>query len=680
MPLQETSGNISADAYGGGAAKVANYIEDVFSTYLYTGNGSTQTITNGIDLSGKGGLVWIKRRNGIRSHALLDTARGASVGLSSNTTDANTTYSPALMTSFNSDGFSLNSNIIGNNSSDTYASWSFREQAKFFDIVTYTGNGVSGRTISHNLGSTPGCIIVKCTSTAGEYWAVYHTSTGPTKFLWLQDTIDATTASTYWNDTAPTSSVFSVGNDGAVNGNGKTYVAYLFAHNAGGFGATGTDNVISCGSYTGTGSSVSVTLGYEPQWVMIKRTDSTGNWVMLDNMRGTPYSQAPSDLYANTSGAEQQNFGSTSTGFITNPTGFGWNDGSLQINANGGTYIYIAIRRGPMKVPTDATKVFKPSTYSGNNTTKSITGTGFAPDLVINKPRANTLGSGSTGVFWDRLRGFPDGSSNPALVATSTQTESTWASLFNMFGYINNTNSNPQDGYQVINGSTDGRYVNYSSEAIGYISWLFKRAPSFFDEVCYTGTGVAKTVNHNLNAVPELMIVKGRDIAQVWPVYTATVGNNGYMQLSSTGAATTGDSGSWNNTSPTSTVFTVGTAARVNSNTYNYVAYLFASCPGVSKVGSYTGNGSTQTINCGFTGGARFVLIKRTDSAGAWYVYDTARGMTVLTDPYVLMNDAAAEVATLGSVTTTSVGFALNASILSDINVNGGTYIYLAIA
>jgi hypothetical protein len=118
-----------------------------------------------------------------------------------------------------------------------------------------------------------------------------------------------------------------------------------------------------------------------------------------------------------------------------------------------------------------------------------------------------------------------------------------------------------------------------------------------------------------------------------------------------------------------------------NGNTQTFVAYLFATCPGVSKVGSYTGNGTTQTINCGFgAGGARFVLLKRTDSTGGWYTYDTARGMTVLTDPYLLLNSTAVEAATLGSVTTVSTGFALNSAVLADINVSAGTYVFLAIA
>jgi hypothetical protein len=145
---------------------------------------------------------------------------------------------------------------------------------------------------------------------------------------------------------------------------------------------------------------------------------------------------------------------------------------------------------------------------------------------------------------------------------------------------------------------------------------------------------------------------------------------------------TTGTQGNGYVDTVTSTTFSFATAnGVVNSPSNTYVAYLFATCAGVSKVGSYTGNGSTQTINCGFgAGGARFVLIKRTDSTGDWYVYDTARGMTVLTDPYLLLNSTAAEVATLGSVTTVSTGFALNATILAAINTNAASYIFLAIA
>ena len=209
----------------------------------------------------------------------------------------------------------------------------------------------------------------------------------------------------------------------------------------------------------------------------------------------------------------------------------------------------------------------------------------------------------------------------------------------------------------------------------------FRRAPSFFDEVCYTGTGVATTQTHNLGVVPELMIVKRRDATGAWGVYTATTGASALLQLESTAAVVTG-APQWDDTAPTSSVFSLAAiSSTVNTSGGTYVWYGFATCAGVSKVGSYTGNGTTQTINCGFgAGGARFVLIKRTDSTGGWYTYDTARGMTVLTDPYLLMNSSAVEMPTLGSVTTVSTGFALDSTILAAINVSGGTYIFLAIA
>jgi hypothetical protein len=231
-------------------------------------------------------------------------------------------------------------------------------------------------------------------------------------------------------------------------------------------------------------------------------------------------------------------------------------------------------------------------------------------------------------------------------------------------------------------GST-GYQVDTSWSNTATIYWNFRRAPGFFDEVCYTGTGSAVTQAHNLAAVPELMIVKSRSDGVSfpnWSVYAAPMGNQGVMYLNSTSGNFGPTSIWWNATTPTSTVFSLGTRGDVNTSGQTYVAYLFATCPGVSKVGSYTGNGTTQAIACGFTGGARFVLIKRTDSTGGWYVYDTARGMTTLTDPYLFLNSTAAETATLGSVTTTAGGFTVDATVLAAINTNAASYIFLSIA
>jgi hypothetical protein len=643
MPLQETSGNSTQDAYGVGAAVVTNYIEDVFSTWLYTGNSANQTIVNGIDLAGKGGLVWVKNRQDTTYHNLFDTNRGIYKRLFSNTTSAQTTTA-GYLDSFNSNGFDTG---VGLSDTFNYVSWTFRKQPKFFDVVTYTGDGQNDRQVAHNLGSTPGCIIVKSLYNTGSggpsNWLVYHQSIGITKNLYLNTTAAAFTG--YGEFGTPTSTYFVVNQPGggdSLNLNGDQYVAYLFAHNAGGFGLTGTDNVISCGSFTADGSgNANVTLGYEPQWVLIKCTTSGQGWYLTDTMRGMPVSPATTTPYLipNTSSAENawgSVYGVNATGF--NTTGL----------LNSATYIYIAIRRGPMKVPTDATKVFLPSAVSTDAT--AIT-TNFPVDMLFDNQRA---GNASNTVTASRLIG------SPGLITSSTAAEAAGLVISTCF------QSN----------------VNYKPDALGsnVVCYAFQRAPGFFDEVCYTGTGANTTFTHNLAVVPELMIVKSRSAAgNQWAVYAAPLGNTDVIYLNKTDA-TSSNAFVWNNTTPTSSVFTVSIAGAVNSAGATYVAYLFATCAGVSKVGSYTGNGTTQAIACGFTGGARFVLIKRTDSTGNWYVYDTARGMTTLTDPYLFLNTTAAETATLGSVTTTTGGFTVNATILAAINTSSATYIFLAIA
>lgn len=226
------------------------------------------------------------------------------------------------------------------------------------------------------------------------------------------------------------------------------------------------------------------------------------------------------------------------------------------------------------------------------------------------------------------------------------------------------------DGIRVLTG--DG-VINFSSWT--YINYSFRRAPGFFDVVAYTGTGAARTVNHNLGVVPELMIVKRRDAVESWFVYSSALGNTKYLTLNGTAASATGTD-FWNSTNPTSTQFTVG----LDLTASNYITYLFASCSGVSKVGSYTGTGTTLSIDCGFTNGARLVLIKRTDSTGDWYVWDTARGIVSGNDPYLLLNSTAAEVTNTDYIDPLSSGFQISSTAPAAINANGGSFIYLAIA
>ena len=627
------------------------YIEDIYSTYLYTGNSSTQTITNGIDLSGKGGLVWLKGRSVSAVHTLVDTARCAGKTLFSDLTNAQATNN--AVSAFNSNGFTMGD--YNNTSPDTYVSWTFRKQPKFFDVVTWSGDDAADRQISHSLGSVPGCIIVKRTD-ASATWRVWHQNmvSNPANLYQYQLNLNTTNAvsltygEVWGTSNNVTSTTFQVGNLAAVNASGGTYVAYVFAHNAGGFGLTGTDNVISCGSVATTNSQQDVSLGYEPQWILWKRADSTGSWWMFDTMRGLVVDGGSGTgdkaLFAELANAELGTAGidPTATGFQLSA---GW---------GAGTYIYIAIRRGPMKVPTSGTSVFNALSRTGTAATATVSTT-ILPDLVMSQARG-----GMYNVFYDRLRGA-GATLSPNLGSDAESVVTNGITAFNNTSYT-------------VGSDASQNRINWNTYT--YANWLFSRAPSFFDEVCYTGTGTYGAANHNLGVTPELIIYKSRSNAVNWGVIKLVSSIAYYDGLLNSNSAFT----YYSNDPSVAGLYTSTQFCKYqDTSSYTYVAYLFATCAGVSKVGSYTGTGATQTINCGFgAGGSRFVLIKRTDSTGDWYVWDSARGMVSGTDPSLLLNSTAAEV-NANSIYTISTGFQI-VSTAAGINASGGTYIFLSIA
>ena len=321
-----------------------NKSTDYFNTKLYTGNSSTQAITG---VGFQPDWVWIKRRDASADHKLSDAVRGVNKQLVTNNNNAENSDTNVL-TAFGSDGFTLGNSTDVNNNTSPNVAWNWKANGQGssntdgsinttytsvnttagFSISTYTGTG-SNATVGHGLGSVPKMIIVKRTS-ATDVWRVYHGSIGATKHLVLNTTAGDASGSNVWNDTAPTSSVFSISTDSAVNASGATYVAYCFAEKTG---------YSKFGSYVGNGNAdgTFVYSGFKPAFVIVKCTSTTGNnWVMIDNKR-LGYNVDNNRIYADLSNAEDTTdvVDLVSNGFKHRFTG-GTSNGS------GISYIYMA--------------------------------------------------------------------------------------------------------------------------------------------------------------------------------------------------------------------------------------------------------------------------------------------------------------------------------------------------
>jgi hypothetical protein len=631
---------------GGAAGKT--YVDDVFSAYTYTGNGSSQTINNGIDLAGKGGMVWTKSRSLTFPNYIVDTVRGASINLISNSAAAQS--ADGYYSGFNANGYGINGVGGLNSNSATYVGWTFRRAPKFFDVVTYTGNG-GNLDVNHSLGISPGMMLVKAISGAND-WTVFHKNLAASQNLFLNKGDAVYGLGNPWGGLKPTSTFFRVGDPTLTNANGVQYVAYLFAHD------TAADGLIQCGSFIDGSSSGLVTLGWEPQFVMFKRRDSVSDWFMMDTSRNMPAGAvSTAKLYANTSGTELDN----ANGVYPTATGFGF------YGVAGDTYIYMAIRR-PNKPPTSGTQVYNAIARTGTGAAVNVTGVGFPPDMLLSANRDGYLGRGY-GVF-DKLRGPKE----------FLQPSTTNAGLSDSTGLMEFLPDGVKFGIDNLNGCVN------AGGGTKQITHCFKRAPGFFDEVCWTGSGVARTVAHSLGAVPELIIAKARSAAESWPVfYNMAPGapNRGYLNQGSA-MGTTGYSPTAElSAQPTAAGILLGSSATMNTSGNTYVAYLFATLPGISKVGSYVGNGSSQVIPCGFSNGARFILVKRADAAGGWMLFDSVRGITASFDPFLTLNTSAAEVTYYNVIIPNSSGFGVQFDPQGQgnpLNYNLANYIFLAIA
>ena len=626
------------------------YADDLFSTYLYKGNGSTQTITNGIDLTSEGGLVWTKARTHGYEHNLVNTETGVNSVLQTNGSEAALTY--PFVSQFNSDGYGITNVGAINHDGMDFVSWTFRKAPGFFDVVTYTGDGNSSRGIAHALGTTPGMIIIKATNVSNRGWAVYHRSVGAGNKLALNLTDGVVSASNFY-DSAPTDSVFYPGNSTWTNDTNTNYVAYLFAHDDQSFGTNGDEAIIKCGSYTTNSSGVipDVNLGFEPQWLLIKNTSTSANWYLYDSMRGMPVGSNEETLYPNLSNAAVTGANTvelTSTGFTSGPD---------YLASGAETFIYMAIRR-PHKPPTSATEVFniQASDYYPQY---HVVPSDFAPDLMISTARDLDF----TKYIESRLTD----------------------------NWMDTSDSNAENTGNYFHWDAEGGRIHtpmypYTDDPIYY---QFRRAPGFFDVVSYSSvtTTTYADIPHNLGVQPELVIVKSRSGTTAWHVWSTTISQMGYLNMDHGFNAYPDNQNLYSsvfyNTDPTDTTFRVGTSSASNrqgSPAYDYIAYLFASLDGISKVGTYSGTGSNINVDCGFTAGSRFILIKRTDSTGDWYLWDAANGIISGNDPYMLLNSTAARVTNTDYIDPLNAGFTVNSGAPAALNASGGTYLFLAIA
>lgn len=329
-----------------------------FQTTLYTGTGATKTVTQSGNSTFTPGLVWIKDRSNIASHALYDVIRGVNKQHSTDNDNAQLTSWSDLVTAFNSNGFSLGADATVNNvnvSTHTYAAWQFKgggagvtntsgsitstvsaNPTAGFSIVKWTGTGSAG-TIGHGLNSTPKLILVHDYSN-GNIWQVYHASIGNGNYLVISSTAASAAGSDRWNSTSPTSTVFSVGNNGNLNSSGNSNIAYCFAE---------IEGFCKIGSYTGNGSADGpfIYTGFTPAFVLWKNASATGDWYIKDIARDT-YNPATLRIYPNSSAAEDPNATNDLIDIVFN--GFKVRSASnAATNGSGNTIIYIAFALRP---------------------------------------------------------------------------------------------------------------------------------------------------------------------------------------------------------------------------------------------------------------------------------------------------------------------------------------------
>tara|TARA_Y100001973_G_scaffold21256_1_gene31404 strand:- start:190 stop:2277 length:2088 start_codon:yes stop_codon:yes gene_type:complete len=628
LGLTGMGGGVGGNLSGGGPAAGLG-VDEVFRIDGYKGLGSQDmTLGQGLDMT-EGGMLFSNPQNSVQNKVIATATMGAGYRFE---IDSNGGAGIGFYTSSAGGGgigsqypFTTNGVIVKgdnnsayNNSSLKFSHFVFRNAKKFFNEFEYTGNGVSGRQIAHNLGSTPAMIWVKGNS---KEWRVMHTgsslysSGGYSWRYWFrfgssQDTSQSNNENLFRESGGDlTDTHFTVGNATHINDDGQTYRCMVFASNEAAFGPDGDKVISKAGTYTGNGGSgggngvtngTIVNLGWEPQFVLVKRRDHNANWMFFDKI-----SRVTEDT--NQYHRDKLNYLAATSGGQTDPwvkftdTGFQWESGNDNLNYSSHAYIYYAIRKddgATSKVPTAGTECFDIDV--ANSSQEPNYQTTMRPDFFIAKENVKTDGSGDwqvtarhRGGHRVRLESNHEGDDLGSLMYWG------WAHKGGISGLWNHDH-------------------NYA--AVGH-AW---KVGTGFDMVQYVGNGSAATHNHNLGGIPEMMWVRRWHVGggnSGWNIYTG-VGTYGDGTKYWDGFATTISTGNsrWDNTAPTDTTFRLGTSNDVCANNLMHTALLFRSITGVSKIGTYTGDGTdNRLINVGFQ--PRWLLLKNFDSPSDWCVY-----------------------------------------------------------
>jgi len=641
-----------------------------FNVVLYTGTSATHAITG---VGFQPDLVWIKDRSNGENHILNDSTRGASNDLSSNLQNAEANR-PTGFVSFDSDGFTLGTDgggVVNDSTRGPYVAWCWKagggtttagtgtggvssvthqlNQKAGFCITKFTSNnngGTSGgSTVTHGLDSAPDLIFMKAINTTQAWWVWHNSFTSGNDYLQLQADAAKGSSVNVWNGTAPDATKVTLG---AWNSQGFQFIMYAFKSKAG---------YSSFGSYTGNGSTNGpiVNTGFEPAFVIIKRTDSIDNWSMTDNARNTtnPRNKA---LYPNLTQSELTS--GYSVNYLSN--GFQIADSGAGVNASGGTFLYIAFASDASTAPA-LPDSFANKLYTGTGSANSISGLGFGPSLTWIKIRSTTNSHSWT----DSVRG-----NDLVLQSNETSAEASGQITLDSDGFTIG------DGNALRN-SNGATYVawNWKANSIPTIntdgtiqSLVSANQAAGFSIIQYTGTGANATVGHGLSSAPNCIITKRLDAIEGWLVWFSSLPASNYMYLNSSGIGGT-DTNAYKTIS--STTNQIGSDGTVNASGGEYISYVFHSVSGFSKMGTYTGTGATHAITgVGFQ--PDWIMGKETDGVDSWEMVDSARGINKM----VYANGNNAEVTNTNFTSFDSDGFTLSSA--TSINQSGQTYIYMA--